>query len=67
MATRSDDMILSGDYNIARPEVETALLLCPAVLKCAIVGKVDAEQGKIAEACVVLSPGWNDAAQMVVN
>ena len=35
---RTDDMIISGGYNIAGPEVESALLLHPAVAECGVVG-----------------------------
>ncbi len=51
---RTDDMIISGGYNIAGPEVEGALLLHPAVAECAVVGVADAERGQIVKAYVVL-------------
>ncbi len=51
---RTDDMIISGGYNIAGPEVESALLLHPAVAECAVVGVPDAERGQIVKAFVVL-------------
>ena len=35
---RSDDMIISAGYNIAGPEVESALLTHPAVAECGVVG-----------------------------
>src|SRR5215213_9768364 len=38
---RSDDMIVSSGYNIAGPEVETALLSHPAVAECGVVGAPD--------------------------
>ena len=38
---RTDDMIVSGGYNIAGPEVEGALLLHPAVAECGVVGAPD--------------------------
>jgi 2-aminobenzoate-CoA ligase len=38
---RTDDMIISGGYNIAGPEVEGALLLHPAVAECGVVGVPD--------------------------
>ncbi|MFN4101173.1 MAG: AMP-binding protein, partial [Pararhodobacter sp.] len=40
-AARADDMIVSGGYNIAGPEVEAALLSHPAVMECAVVGAAD--------------------------
>jgi len=54
---RTDDMIISGGYNIAGPEVEGALLLHPAVAECGVVGVPDDERGQIVKAIVVLRPG----------
>ena len=54
---RTDDMIISGGYNIAGPEVEGALLLHPAVAECGVVGVPDEERGQIVKAFVVLKPG----------
>jgi len=54
---RTDDMIVSAGYNIAGPEVESALLLHPAVAECGVVGAPDDERGQIVKAYVVLKPG----------
>jgi 2-aminobenzoate-CoA ligase len=54
---RTDDMIISGGYNIAGPEVESALLLHPAVAECGVIGVADADRGQIVKAFVVLRPG----------
>ncbi|MFY8116349.1 MAG: AMP-binding enzyme, partial [Roseateles sp.] len=54
---RTDDMIISGGYNIAGPEVESALLLHPKVAECAVVGARDPERGEIVKAFVVLREG----------
>ena len=51
---RADDMIISSGYNIAGPEVETALLSHADVAECAVIGVPDAERGQIVEAHVVL-------------
>lgn len=56
-AARSDDMILSGGYNIAGPDVEAALLAHAEVLECAVIGAADPDRGQIVEAHVVLAPG----------
>ena len=61
---RSDDMIISAGYNIAGPEVESALLLHPAVAECGVVGLADEERGQIVKAYVVLRPGHNGDAAM---
>jgi len=52
---RTDDMIISAGYNIAGPEVESALLAHPAVRECAVVGSPDPERGQIVKAYVVLN------------
>ena len=61
---RTDDMIVSGGYNIAGPEVEGALLLHAAVAECGVVGKVDEARGMIVKAYVVLRPGHAGDAAM---
>jgi 2-aminobenzoate-CoA ligase len=61
---RSDDMIISAGYNIAGPEVESALLLHPAVAECGVVGVADEERGMIVKAYVVLRAGHSDDAAM---
>jgi 2-aminobenzoate-CoA ligase len=54
---RSDDMIISSGYNIAGPEVESALLTHAAVAECGVVGAPDEERGQIVKAYVVLRQG----------
>jgi 2-aminobenzoate-CoA ligase len=54
---RTDDMIISAGYNIAGPEVESALLGHEAVAECGVVGWPDEERGTIVKAFVVLKPG----------
>ena len=56
-AARSDDMILSGGYNIAGPEVEAALLAHDDVAECAVIGAPDEARGQIVKAHVVLAEG----------
>ncbi len=62
---RTDDMIISGGYNIAGPEVEGALLLHPAVAECGVVGQPDEARGQIVKAYVVLKPGHAEDDAMV--
>jgi 2-aminobenzoate-CoA ligase len=54
---RNDDMIISAGYNIAGPEVESALMQHPAVAECGVVGADDMERGQVVMAFVVLKPG----------
>ena len=60
---RTDDMIISAGYNIAGPEVESALLLHPAVAECGVVGAPDDERGQIVKAFVVLKKDYVPAPQ----
>lgn len=62
---RTDDMIISGGYNIAGPEVESALLAHPAVAECGVVGCPDEERGQVVKAFVVLKPGHTGNDTMV--
>ena len=64
-AARSDDMIVSSGYNIAGPEVESALLAHPAIKECAVIGRPDEARGEIVEAHVVLAEGAKGDALMV--
>jgi len=52
---RSDDMIISGGYNIAGPEIEEVLLGHPDVAECGVVGVPDEARGHIVKAYVVLT------------
>ena len=51
---RSDDMIISGGYNIAGPEIEEVLLSHPDVAECGVVGVPDEARGQIVKAYVIL-------------
>jgi 2-aminobenzoate-CoA ligase len=62
---RNDDMIISAGYNIAGPEVESALLQHPAVAECGVIGVPDAERGQIVMAYVTLKPEYSADAEMV--
>jgi 2-aminobenzoate-CoA ligase len=61
---RTDDMIISAGYNIAGPEVESALLLHEAVSECGVIGVADEERGQIVKAFVVLKSGYTINDQM---
>jgi 2-aminobenzoate-CoA ligase len=54
---RSDDMIISGGYNIAGPEIEEVLLAHPDVAECGVVGIPDEARGQLVKAFVILRPG----------
>jgi 2-aminobenzoate-CoA ligase len=54
---RTDDMIISGGYNIAGPEVENVLLEHDCVKECGVIGVPDLERGHVVTAVVVLREG----------
>jgi 2-aminobenzoate-CoA ligase len=54
---RTDDMIVSGGYNIAGPEVENVLLEHEYVKECGVIGTPDDERGHLVTAVVVLRDG----------
>jgi 2-aminobenzoate-CoA ligase len=62
---RSDDMIISAGYNIAGPEVESALLTHAAVAECGVVGCPDEERGQIVKAYVVLRADQTGDAALI--
>jgi benzoate-CoA ligase len=62
---RSDDMLKVSGIWVSPAEVESAINAHAAVLECAVVAMVDAEQLIHPEAFVVLRPGRHGDAQMV--
>ncbi len=64
---RTDDMIVSAGYNIAGPEVESALLQHDAVAECGVVGAPDEERGQVVKAFVVLREGRQASHALVVE
>ncbi len=63
--SRSDDMIVSAGYNLAGPEIESALLLHADVAECAVVGWPDEKRGEIVKAYVVPRQGRAADAALV--
>ena len=63
--SRADDMIVSSGYNIAGPEVESALIGHPAVREVAVIGAPDAQRGQIVKAYVVLQAGYVASAELM--
>jgi 2-aminobenzoate-CoA ligase len=62
---RNDDMIISAGYNIAGPEVESALMQHPAVAECGVIGVPDTERGQVVMAYVSLKPEFIGDDEMV--
>lgn len=63
---RTDDMILTGGYNVSGIEVEAVLLEHPKVRHCAVIGAPDADRGHIVKAFVELRDG-GDANEATVG
>jgi 2-aminobenzoate-CoA ligase len=51
---RTDDMILTGGYNVSGLEVEAVLLEHPMIREVAVVGAPDPDRGQIVKAFVAL-------------
>jgi 2-aminobenzoate-CoA ligase len=64
---RTDDMIVSAGYNIAGPEVESAMLAHEAVAECGVVGVPDQERGQLVKAFVVLKEGHAPSHELVIE
>lgn len=52
---RADDVIVTSGYNVGPFEVESALVLHPAVVEAAVVGTPDPRRGSVVKAFVVLA------------
>jgi acetyl-CoA synthetase len=59
---RTDDVIKSSGYRIGPFEVESALMMHPAVVECAITGVPDDIRGQIVKATIVLGKEYKDRA-----
>lgn len=55
---RNDDIIKSSGYRISPFEIESALMLHPAVLECAVTGVPDPVRGQLVKATIVLREGF---------
>jgi acetyl-CoA synthetase len=59
---RNDDVIKSSGYRIGPFEVESALMMHPAVVECAITGVPDEVRGQVVKATIVLSQEYKSQA-----
>lgn len=55
---RNDDIIKSSGYRISPFEIESVLMLHPAVLECAITGVPDPVRGQLVKATIILREGY---------
>ena len=59
---RNDDIIKSSGYRVSPFEVESVLMLHPAIVECAVTGVPDPLRGFIVKASVVLAEGYRAMA-----
>ena len=61
---RNDDVIKSSGYKISPFEIESVLVLHPAVLECAVTGVPDPIRGQVVKATVVLKAGYEPSEEL---
>ena len=61
---RNDDIIKSSGYRISPFEIESALLVHPAVLECAVTGVPDEVRGQLVKATIVLRDGYEPSDEL---
>ena len=64
---RKKEMIKYQGFSIAPAEVEAILFKHPAVADCAVIGKPDESAGEIPKALVLLRPGEDVSAEMLMD
>src|SRR4030095_15618663 len=64
---RKKEMIKYQGFSIAPAEVEAILFKHPAVADCAVIGKPDETAGEIPKALVLLRPGEDVSAEMLMD
>jgi acyl-CoA synthetase (AMP-forming)/AMP-acid ligase II len=64
---RSKDMIVTGGENVYCGEVEAVIFGHPAVREAAVFGIPDQQWGELVAACVVLKPGMNINAEVLIR
>ena len=64
---RADDVIISAGYRIGPFEVESALIVHPAVAESAVVASPDELRGEIVKAFIILAPGYLPSDELVEN
>src|SRR5204863_471850 len=64
---RTDDVIISGGFNIAPRAIEDVLARHPAVLECAVVGLPHGTLGQEVAAFVSLRPGTSATEEEIID
>jgi acetyl-CoA synthetase len=66
---RNDDLLKTSGYRVGPFEVESVLLMHPAVVECAVVGAQDPVRGQVVKAVIVLAQRYkpaNEAAEQAL-
>lgn len=61
---RTDDVIKSSGYRIGPFEIESALMVHPAVLECAITAAPDPVRGQVVKATIVLTKNYKPSEEL---
>ena len=67
LVDRVKDMIVTGGENVYSAEVESAISTHPAVAQVAVIGIPDEKWGEAVHAIVVLAPGAEATAEVVIT
>ena len=59
---RNDDIIKSSGYRVSPFEVESVLMMHPAVLECAVTGVPDEVRGFVVKASIILTDAYKAKA-----
>ncbi len=62
---RNDDVIKCSGYRIGPFEVESALIVHPAVVECAVTAAPDPIRGKVVKATIVLARGYEPSDELI--
>ena len=61
---RNDDVIKCSGYRIGPFEVESALMMHPSVLECAVTAAPDPVRGQVVKATIVLTKGYTASEEL---
>ncbi|MBQ3229487.1 MAG: AMP-binding protein, partial [Clostridia bacterium] len=61
---RNDDVIKCSGYRIGPFEVESALMMHPSVLECAVTAAPDPVRGQVVKATIVLAKGYTASEEL---
>lgn len=61
---RNDDVIKCSGYRIGPFEVESALMMHPSVLECAVTAAPDPVRGQVVKATIVLAKGYSASEEL---